>query len=241
MTMAKGENAHQVTMDLLYVRDNGASVSCRVQFAPTEHLRPRDKAALLEVRESYLTRYLGCIDWGFAYHGAPTIQHPGAMAAAAGRPGWDDFPCNADHDLLHVEDWGIYCSCEDAGPEADVPCDLYCAVSDTFQTFVEEYRRHRDRGLRHQDCLCLRRVRYGDFPAPMVRPVAPHGGHAPTARAFTGNPVSCPYCRYVIKVGVPAIVCPACALPHHEECWRENGGCTTYGCAVSARNRPTGT
>lgn len=27
------------------------------------------------------------------------------------------------------------------------------------------------------------------------------------------------------------IVCPACNIPHHAECWRENGGCTTYGCS----------
>ena len=24
--------------------------------------------------------------------------------------------------------------------------------------------------------------------------------------------------------------CPACKVPHHQECWEENGGCTTFGC-----------
>lgn len=24
--------------------------------------------------------------------------------------------------------------------------------------------------------------------------------------------------------------CPACEVPHHEDCWQYNGGCSTYGC-----------
>lgn len=52
--------------------------------------------------------------------------------------------------------------------------------------------------------------------------VAPHteviGGH-------------CPFCGDFIK-GVGLIVpCPSCRAVHHAECWRENGGCTTLGCA----------
>lgn len=41
---------------------------------------------------------------------------------------------------------------------------------------------------------------------------------------------TCPYCQTVIKPGVPSQTCPACAVPHHAECWQHNGGCTTYGC-----------
>ncbi len=40
----------------------------------------------------------------------------------------------------------------------------------------------------------------------------------------------CPYCRFPIKAGEEVVVCPSCAVPHHTDCWRENGGCTTYGC-----------
>jgi hypothetical protein len=42
---------------------------------------------------------------------------------------------------------------------------------------------------------------------------------------------NCPYCQTPIKPGVEVVVCPACDIPHHAECWRENGGCTTYGCS----------
>lgn len=26
------------------------------------------------------------------------------------------------------------------------------------------------------------------------------------------------------------VQCSQCGVPHHEECWKENGGCTVYGC-----------
>lgn len=40
----------------------------------------------------------------------------------------------------------------------------------------------------------------------------------------------CPYCKSEIKEGEAVKVCPSCAIPHHESCWVENGGCTTFGC-----------
>jgi hypothetical protein len=43
----------------------------------------------------------------------------------------------------------------------------------------------------------------------------------------------CPYCRFPLKPGEAVQVCPSCATPHHLECWRENRGCTTYGCQSS--------
>jgi len=51
----------------------------------------------------------------------------------------------------------------------------------------------------------------------------------PTAATLTTS-VTCPFCQCFIKSGTRAITCPACGTPHHEECWRENGGCATYGC-----------
>ena len=53
---------------------------------------------------------------------------------------------------------------------------------------------------------------------------------------------TCPYCRFPIKPGEEVRACPECRVPHHAECWRENGGCTTYGCRASpqaAALRPT--
>jgi hypothetical protein len=46
---------------------------------------------------------------------------------------------------------------------------------------------------------------------------------------------TCPYCQFVLKPGVRVKICPSCEVPHHQECWDENGGCTTYGCAEGPR------
>ena len=40
----------------------------------------------------------------------------------------------------------------------------------------------------------------------------------------------CPYCSTEITSRDRVIYCEKCGIPHHESCWRENGGCTTYGC-----------
>lgn len=41
---------------------------------------------------------------------------------------------------------------------------------------------------------------------------------------------TCPYDQYPIAQGDAVVVCPACTVPHHADCWNENGGCTTYAC-----------
>lgn len=46
----------------------------------------------------------------------------------------------------------------------------------------------------------------------------------------------CPYCRFPIKEGSRIHRCSRCQVLHHAECWRENRGCSTYGC----RSRPAG-
>lgn len=45
---------------------------------------------------------------------------------------------------------------------------------------------------------------------------------------FTGK--ICPYCKTEFKEGDDIVVCSACEMPHHKECWIENKGCTTFGC-----------
>lgn len=40
----------------------------------------------------------------------------------------------------------------------------------------------------------------------------------------------CPYCRGAITSDKLKL-CPACGNSHHKECWRENRGCTVYGCS----------
>lgn len=39
----------------------------------------------------------------------------------------------------------------------------------------------------------------------------------------------CPYCQFAISQHSEVIVCSECNMPHHRECWNENGGCTTFG------------
>lgn len=41
----------------------------------------------------------------------------------------------------------------------------------------------------------------------------------------------CPFCKTEIKAEDTVKVCPACGIPHHEGCWEENKGCTTFGCS----------
>ncbi len=40
----------------------------------------------------------------------------------------------------------------------------------------------------------------------------------------------CPYCKTPINEGDAVVICPACQTAHHEHCWNEHNGCTTYGC-----------
>lgn len=41
----------------------------------------------------------------------------------------------------------------------------------------------------------------------------------------------CPFCKTEITEADAVKVCPACGIPHHEGCWEENHGCTTFGCS----------
>lgn len=41
----------------------------------------------------------------------------------------------------------------------------------------------------------------------------------------------CPFCKTEIQEGDAVKVCPSCGIPHHEACWEENKGCTTFGCS----------
>lgn len=42
---------------------------------------------------------------------------------------------------------------------------------------------------------------------------------------------TCPFCKTEITETDAVKVCPACGIPHHEGCWDENHGCTTFGCS----------
>ncbi|HEY6306576.1 MAG TPA: NINE protein [Candidatus Angelobacter sp.] len=49
----------------------------------------------------------------------------------------------------------------------------------------------------------------------------------------------CPYCRMPFdESNPPKIYCTACGVPHHEDCYQENGGCTVFGCARAPADDP---
>jgi len=45
---------------------------------------------------------------------------------------------------------------------------------------------------------------------------------------------TCPYCQTPLKPHDQVVVCPDCRMPHHQDCWEDNGGCTTFGCHTGA-------
>ena len=49
----------------------------------------------------------------------------------------------------------------------------------------------------------------------------------------------CPYCRMAFDQQSPAkVYCTACGMPHHEDCYQENGGCTVFGCPKAPADDP---
>lgn len=49
----------------------------------------------------------------------------------------------------------------------------------------------------------------------------------------------CPYCRMPFdETSPPKIFCTACGMPHHEDCYLENGGCTVFGCKRAPADDP---
>ncbi len=49
----------------------------------------------------------------------------------------------------------------------------------------------------------------------------------------------CPYCQSEVPAKEAAKRCSECGAPHHADCWRENGGCTTYGCRMASTPEPS--
>ena len=52
--------------------------------------------------------------------------------------------------------------------------------------------------------------------------------------ASDGVSVMCSICGTEVEPTDERHVCPDCGLVYHEDCWQENQGCATYGCASSS-------
>ena len=47
---------------------------------------------------------------------------------------------------------------------------------------------------------------------------------------------TCPYCKTTLTETDDIVVCDICEMPHHKDCWIENGSCTTFGCTGKVKN-----
>lgn len=54
--------------------------------------------------------------------------------------------------------------------------------------------------------------------------------HEEEKREMVSVHALCSICQCPPGDGEETLACPACHLPFHVECWRENLGCSTYGC-----------
>src|SRR5262245_8287875 len=81
-----------------------------------------------------------------------------------------------------------------------------------------------------QPCAAKRRS-YSD--RPLLIPLSGEGQKLMT------DPAVCPYCRMPFDEDAPPrIFCTACGMPHHEDCYQENGGCTVFGCPHAPADDP---
>jgi len=60
---------------------------------------------------------------------------------------------------------------------------------------------------------------------PASRPLASSQAHQASSM--------CPYCRSEISSTDRTRVCPSCHTSHHADCWKENMGCTVFGCSLA--------
>lgn len=77
-------------------------------------------------------------------------------------------------------------------------------------------------------------------PASVEKPPRQSTSQSPSANdTFLGK--TCPYCQVPFKPGADVVSCQNCHMPHHRECWAENGNkCTTFGCAGSTAGSNSG-
>ena len=56
--------------------------------------------------------------------------------------------------------------------------------------------------------------------------------------SFVGK--HCPFCKTEFTATDDIVVCSDCDMPHHKDCWVENGGCTTFCCLGTVKSADGG-
>ncbi len=51
----------------------------------------------------------------------------------------------------------------------------------------------------------------------------------------------CPFCRTLMTDDEDIVLCSRCEMPHHQDCWILNKGCTTFGCDGTIQSSDTST
>ncbi|HEV8062574.1 MAG TPA: RING finger protein [Gemmataceae bacterium] len=88
-------------------------------------------------------------------------------------------------------------------------------------------------------CACGARLRLPDatekrkFRCPACRAVVDLESELAVSAREVAGPASCPICQMVIGDQEPTHQCPECNQAHHQECWKEMGGCSIYGCPAA--------
>ena len=77
--------------------------------------------------------------------------------------------------------------------------------------------------------LCLARFSEPERATPSG-PV-PHPVRATSVNEWAGKKRA--YCMTELKANDDVLLCGACEMPHHQDCWNENGGCATFGCLAA--------
>lgn len=80
--------------------------------------------------------------------------------------------------------------------------------------------------------LLGKRVRCPGCKASLQVPARADAGESPPP----GTPppgTRCSICLAAVEDAAGAVLCPSCRLAYHGECWRETGGCGTFGCPLA--------
>jgi S1-C subfamily serine protease len=57
-----------------------------------------------------------------------------------------------------------------------------------------------------------------------------HGTPEPTSASLFHAGNTCPRCQETIAAGQLVVTCPSCGSIHHDTCWANKGGCSSYHC-----------